>query len=67
MPQCLRVAVEGGGCSGVQYDISLAEVPADEDMVLEKDGQRVWVDPVSLPFPANAEIDFAMNSSARGL
>ncbi len=57
-PQCLRVAVEGGGCSGFQYDISLAEAPAPDDLVLETDGNRVLVDPVSLPFLANAEIDF---------
>ncbi|WP_112321465.1 iron-sulfur cluster insertion protein ErpA [Oceanibium sediminis] len=58
-PQCLRVAVDGGGCSGFQYDISLTETPEGEDMVLEKDGQRVLVDPVSLPFLADAEIDFS--------
>ncbi len=57
--QCLRVAVEGGGCSGFQYDISLAEDAASDDLVLEKDGARVLIDPVSLPFLANAEIDFA--------
>ncbi len=56
--QPLRVAVEGGGCSGFQYDIKLDD-PADDDLVLEKDGARVLIDPVSLPFLANAEIDFA--------
>ena len=53
----LRVAVEGGGCSGFQYDIKLDE-PAADDLVLEKDGQRVLVDQVSLPFLSNAVIDF---------
>jgi iron-sulfur cluster assembly accessory protein len=56
--QCLRVAVEGGGCSGFQYDIALAGETAEDDMVLEKNGQKVLIDPVSLPFLANAEIDF---------
>ena len=55
--KALRVAVEGGGCSGFQYDIRLDD-PAEDDLVLEKDGQRVLVDSVSLPFLANAEIDF---------
>ena len=55
--RALRVAVEGGGCSGFQYDIRL-DAPADDDMVLEKDGQRVVVDQVSLPFLAGATIDF---------
>lgn len=59
-PAALRVAVEGGGCSGFQYAITLDETaPAAEDLVLEKAGQRVVVDPVSLPFLANATIDFA--------
>jgi iron-sulfur cluster insertion protein len=53
----LRVAVEGGGCSGFQYDIKLDDVGSD-DLVLEKDGQKVLVDQVSLPFLSNAEIDF---------
>ena len=54
----LRVAVEGGGCSGFQYEILLDE-PAADDLVLEKGGARVLIDPVSLPFLADAEIDFA--------
>lgn len=57
-PKCLRVAVEGGGCSGFQYDIKL-DTPADDDLVLEKDGQRVLIDSVSLPFLSDATIDFA--------
>ena len=56
--QALRVAVEGGGCSGFQYDIKLDE-PSDDDLVLEKDGQKVLVDSVSLPFLSNAVIDFS--------
>jgi iron-sulfur cluster insertion protein len=56
--KCLRVAVEGGGCSGFQYDIRLDDAPAGDDLVLEQDGLRVLIDPVSLPFLADAEIDF---------
>lgn len=55
--KALRVAVEGGGCSGFQYDIKLDD-PAADDLVLEKNGQKVLVDAVSLPFLANAVIDF---------
>ncbi len=54
----LRVAVAGGGCSGFQYDIRL-DAPAPDDLVLEGLGQKVLVDSVSLPFLANATIDFA--------
>ena len=55
--KALRVAVEGGGCSGFQYEIKLDEAASD-DLVLEKNGQRVLVDQVSLPFLQNAVIDF---------
>lgn len=56
--QALRVAVEGGGCSGFQYDIRL-DRPAADDLVLESQGQSVVVDSVSLPFLAGATIDFS--------
>ncbi|NNK79219.1 MAG: iron-sulfur cluster assembly accessory protein [Litoreibacter sp.] len=55
--QALRVAVEGGGCSGFQYEIKLDDVDGD-DLVLEKDGEKVIFDSVSLPFLENAVIDF---------
>lgn len=56
--KALRVAVEGGGCSGFQYDIRL-DVPTEDDMIFEKDGMKVLVDSVSLPFLSNAVIDFS--------
>ena len=55
--KALRIAVEGGGCSGFQYDIRLDD-PAEDDLVLEGHGQKVVVDSVSLPFLANATIDY---------
>lgn len=55
--QALRIAVEGGGCSGFQYDIRLDQ-PAEDDLVLEGQGQKVVVDTVSLPFLSGAVIDF---------
>lgn len=56
--QALRVAVEGGGCSGFQYEIALDEAK-DDDLILEGSGQKVLVDPISLPFLSNATIDFS--------
>ncbi|MBO9397336.1 iron-sulfur cluster assembly accessory protein [Shimia sp. R9_2] len=56
--QALRVAVEGGGCSGFQYEIKL-DTPKDDDLVLEGAGEKVLVDSVSLPFLADAVIDFS--------
>jgi iron-sulfur cluster assembly accessory protein len=57
-PAVLRLAVEGGGCSGFQYDIRLDQAGPD-DLVLEKNGATVLVDAVSLPFLENAVIDFS--------
>lgn len=54
----LRVAVEGGGCSGFQYEIALAKGPADDDLVIERDGARLFVDPVSVPFLAGSVVDW---------
>jgi len=56
--QALRVAVEGGGCSGFQYEIKL-DAAAPDDLVLEGAGEQVVVDSVSLPFLSGAVIDFS--------
>jgi len=55
--KALRIAVEGGGCSGFQYEIDL-DVPKEDDLVLEGAGEKVVIDSVSLPFLADAVIDF---------
>jgi iron-sulfur cluster assembly accessory protein len=54
----LRVSVEGGGCSGFQYKFDLVAEKAGDDIVLEKAGARVLIDPVSLEYMAGSEIDF---------
>ena len=56
--QALRIAVEGGGCSGFQYEIKLDEAVLGDDLILEKYGQKVLIDSVSLPFLSDAVIDF---------
>jgi iron-sulfur cluster assembly accessory protein len=53
-----RVSVEGGGCSGFQYKFDLVAERAGDDLVIEKGGARVLVDPVSLGLLNGAEIDF---------
>jgi iron-sulfur cluster insertion protein len=55
--KALRVAVDGGGCSGFQYDIRFDD-PGADDLILEKNGYKVLIDPVSLPFLENAVVDF---------
>ena len=55
----LRIAVEGGGCSGFQYDFQLAPGPSADDLVIERDGARLFVDAVSLPLLAGSEVVWA--------
>ena len=57
-PAMLRLAVTGGGCSGFQYNFAIDEVRLDDDLVLERDGARILIDPVSLDFLKGSEIDF---------
>lgn len=54
----LRVAVEGGGCSGFQYRLDLVETAQADDLKIERDGQAALVDPVSVPFLKGSEIAF---------
>jgi iron-sulfur cluster insertion protein len=54
----LRLAVEGGGCSGFQYRFELADGPEDDDLVSETGGVRLVVDPVSHDLVAGSTVDF---------
>ena len=54
----LRVAVNGGGCSGFQYAFDIEGNRAPEDLAIERDGAVVLIDPVSLGFLQGASIDF---------
>lgn len=54
----LRLAVEGGGCSGFQYRFALAEMAEADDLIVERDGVRLVVDPVSLELIAGSTVDY---------
>jgi iron-sulfur cluster assembly accessory protein len=54
----LRVSVKGGGCSGFQYSFDIEKSPAADDLVVERDGATMLIDPVSLEYMAGAELDF---------
>jgi len=55
----LRVAVVGGGCSGLQYKMDLGDGPADRDILVESAGVRVVIDPKSALFVTGSELDFS--------
>jgi iron-sulfur cluster assembly protein len=54
----LRVAVIGGGCSGLQYKMDLQDAPAPRDFLVESVGIRVVVDPKSALYVTGAELDY---------
>jgi iron-sulfur cluster assembly protein len=54
----LRVAVVGGGCSGLQYKMDLQDAPANRDILVETAGVRVVVDPKSALYVTGSELDF---------
>ncbi|MEP6968123.1 MAG: iron-sulfur cluster assembly accessory protein [Pseudomonadota bacterium] len=58
-PMMLRVAVDGGGCSGFQYRFDLVEAAEPDDLKVERDGAAAVVDVVSLALLKGSEIDFA--------
>jgi len=54
----LRVAVVGGGCSGLQYKMDLQDSPANRDILVESSGIRVVVDPKSALYVTGSELDY---------
>lgn len=57
-PAILRLAVDGGGCSGFQYRFELASAPETDDSISEIDGVQLVVDPISLDLVAGSTVDY---------
>jgi iron-sulfur cluster assembly accessory protein len=62
----LRVGVVGGGCSGFQYNLAFAEHPGADDVVIEQDGVRVFVDQASLPHLQGMTLDYVTGLHGAG-
>jgi iron-sulfur cluster assembly protein len=62
----LRVGVLPGGCSGFQYGLNIEDEPGEDDMILESNGVRLFVDPFSLQYLAGVEIDFVSTFQGSG-
>lgn len=54
----LRVSVEGGGCSGFQYKFDMEHSKASDDLVINRDGAVILIDPISVNYMTGSEIDF---------
>lgn len=62
----LRVGVLPGGCSGFQYGLNIEDEAAEDDMVLESSGVRLFVDPFSLQYLGGVEIDYVSTFQGSG-
>jgi len=62
----LRVFVQGGGCSGFQYGLMIEEAPGAGDRVIESNGIRLFVDPISIRYLKGAQVDFVDSISGGG-
>ncbi|MFN0062367.1 MAG: HesB/IscA family protein [Myxococcaceae bacterium] len=62
----LRVAVKGGGCSGLTYAIEWAEQPRERDKIFERNGVRAFVDPKSYLYVMGSELDYEESLMASG-
>ena len=62
----LRVAVMGGGCSGLQYKMDLQDAPANRDILVESQGVRVVVDPKSALYVTGSELDYSSGLEESG-
>lgn len=62
----LRVSVVGGGCSGFQYNLSLDPSARDDDTVIEQDGVKLFVDPISQQYVYGTTIDYVSGLHGAG-
>ncbi len=62
----LRIAIQGGGCSGFQYGLGFDTAAAEGDLAFEQHGVTVVVDPFSAPYLQGAEIDYVDSIQAAG-
>ena len=62
----LRIAIQGGGCSGFQYGLGFDTGAAEGDLELEQHGVTVVIDPFSAPYLQGAEVDYVDSIQAAG-
>lgn len=62
----LRVGVRGGGCSGLQYDLSFETEVREGDEIIEKDGVRVLIDTKSQLYLAGTKLDYTTGLNGKG-
>ena len=62
----LRVSVQPGGCSGFKYGLLIEDQPAEDDLVIEQDGYKIFVDPFSAQYISGVTIDYVSSMQGSG-
>ena len=62
----LRVSIQPGGCSGFKYSLLIEDKPADDDLILQQDGIRLFVDPFSAQYVNNVTVDYVTSMQGSG-
>lgn len=62
----LRVSVQPGGCSGFRYALVIEDAMAEDDVILEQDGYRVFVDPFSAQYLSGVTVDYVTSMQGSG-
>jgi iron-sulfur cluster assembly accessory protein len=62
----LRVSVQPGGCSGFKYGLLIEDEPADDDLIVDQSGYRVFVDPFSAQYLNRVTIDYVTSMQGSG-
>jgi iron-sulfur cluster assembly protein len=62
----LRVSVQPGGCSGFKYGLLIEDQPSDDDLILQQEGFRLFVDPFSAQYINNVTIDYVSSMQGSG-
>ncbi len=62
----LRVSIQPGGCSGFKYSLLIEDKPAEDDLIIDGEGYRVFVDPFSAQYVNNVTIDYVTSMQGSG-
>jgi iron-sulfur cluster assembly protein len=62
----LRVSVQPGGCSGFKYGLLIEDAPAEDDLVIQQEGFKVFIDPFSAQYISGVQIDYVTSMQGSG-
>ena len=66
IPFALKVAVRGGGCSGLTYDLQIVDTPPEDEKIIKQHGVEIRVPKKSFIFLAGTTLDFSDGLNGKG-